>query len=229
MRKTLLIAAAALAASVISSRAQVYSQNIVGYVNVPLTANTIALVSPALDADGTGTNNTYNSVFPSPSLGDVVFTFNGTAFTGATYKAGPHNSGTNWYIGTTIAGSNPLNVGQGLFYLPAATETATIVGTALTGTVTNSFFPAPGKTALLSSASPIGGGITSVLGYTPELGDVVFTFNGTYTGYTWKAGPHNSGTNWYVGSTISEPNISVGQGFWLTPAGANSWVETVNP
>ena len=34
MKKTLLIAAAALAASVISSQAQVYSQNIVGYANV---------------------------------------------------------------------------------------------------------------------------------------------------------------------------------------------------
>jgi hypothetical protein len=229
MRKTLLIAAAALAASVISSRAQVYSQNIVGYVNVPLTANTIALVSPALDYDGTGTNSTYDSVFPSPAIGDVIFTFNGTAFTAATYKVGAHNAGTNWFIGTANVGTSSLNVGQGLFYLPAATETATIVGTALTGTVTNSFFPAPGKTALLSSASPIGGGITSVLGYQPGIGDVIFTYNGSYTAYTYKVGAHNAGTNWFVGTTATEPNISVGQGFWLTPAGANSWVETVNP
>ena len=34
MRKTLLIAAAALASSVISSQAGVYSQNIVGYANI---------------------------------------------------------------------------------------------------------------------------------------------------------------------------------------------------
>jgi len=229
MRKTLLIAAAALASSIISSQAQVYSQNIVGYVNIPLTNGVIALVTPALDADGTGTNNTYNTVFPSPTLGDVVFTFNGTAFTAATYKAGPHNAGTNWYIGTTVAGSDSLAVGQGVFYLPAATETATEVGVALTGTVTNSFFPATGKTALLGSASPIGGGITSVLGYHPNLNDVVFTYNGSYTAYTWKAGPHNAGTNWYVGTTLSEPSINVGQGFWITPASANSWVESVNP
>jgi len=229
MRKTLLIAAAALAASAITSQAQVYSQNIVGYVNIPLTANTIALVSPALDADGTGTNNTISTVFPTPSLNDVVYTFNGSGFTVLTYKAGPHNSGTNWYIGTTAAGSTPLNVGQGVFYLPAATETATEVGVALTGSVANNNFPAAGKTALLASASPVGGGITTVLGYQPNINDTVFTYNGGYTVYTWKAGPHNSGTNWYIGTTQTEPNISVGQGFWLTAAAANTWTETVTP
>ena len=37
--KTLLIAAAALAAGILSSSAQTYSQNIVGYVNQVLPAN----------------------------------------------------------------------------------------------------------------------------------------------------------------------------------------------
>ncbi len=43
MKKTLLIAAAALVAGVISSEAQVYSANIVGYVNVVMPANSIGL------------------------------------------------------------------------------------------------------------------------------------------------------------------------------------------
>ncbi|HUC86042.1 MAG TPA: hypothetical protein VL970_12670, partial [Candidatus Acidoferrales bacterium] len=69
MRKTLLIAAAALAVSVISSRAQVYSQNIVGYINVPETAGALSLEAPQLDLDGTGTNNTLSSLYPNPSIG----------------------------------------------------------------------------------------------------------------------------------------------------------------
>ena len=43
MKKTLLIAAAALVAGVISSEAQVYSANIVGYVNVVMPAGALVL------------------------------------------------------------------------------------------------------------------------------------------------------------------------------------------
>jgi hypothetical protein len=55
MRKTLLIAAAALAASVISSQAQVYSQNIVGYVNLSVPENGFNVLANQLDI-GDGTN-----------------------------------------------------------------------------------------------------------------------------------------------------------------------------
>src|ERR1700744_2623354 len=60
--KTLLIAAAALAAGVISSEAQVYSQNIVGYINLPLSPG-YTLIGNQLSTDLTGTNNTVASVF----------------------------------------------------------------------------------------------------------------------------------------------------------------------
>ncbi len=60
MKKTLLIAAAALAASLIPSQAQVYSQNIVGYVNtaipgggaLTLVANPIQTVVGGVTNDG---------------------------------------------------------------------------------------------------------------------------------------------------------------------------------
>ncbi len=56
MKKTLLIAAAALVAGVVSSEAQVYSANIVGYVNVTCPAGAQVLVSNPLD-DGTNQAN----------------------------------------------------------------------------------------------------------------------------------------------------------------------------
>jgi len=69
MKKTLLIAAAALAASLISSQAQVYSQNIVGYVNVTVPTNGYALVGNQLDV-GDGTNG-ISTVFSSGLISDV--------------------------------------------------------------------------------------------------------------------------------------------------------------
>jgi hypothetical protein len=237
MRKTLLIAAAAFAASVISSQAQVYSQNIVGYVNINLTNGVLANIAPALDLDGTGTNNTVSTVFTTPSIGDNVYVFNGTGYTILSYKAvgtgHPVVYTTNWFVGVTASASFPINPGESVFYLPAANQTVTEVGTALTGTNTNPNFPTAGNLGLVSSVFPISGGLTSVLDYKPNVGDNVYAYNGTgYTIYSYKAvgtgHPVVYTTNWFIGVTPSEPVISVGQGFWIQPAAANSWTEVLN-
>jgi len=67
MKKTLLIAVAALAASVISSQAQVYSQNIVGYYNVTVPTNGFALVGQQMNLDGT---NGISTIFGSGLISD---------------------------------------------------------------------------------------------------------------------------------------------------------------
>src|ERR1035437_8975970 len=112
MKKTLLMAAAALAAGIITSQAQVYSQNIVGYVNLPLTNGVFSVVSPALSNDTTGTNNTISSVFTTPVIGDTVFAFNGVGYDTLNYTAvgvgHPVTSYvTNWFNGATVAASYP--------------------------------------------------------------------------------------------------------------------------
>jgi hypothetical protein len=66
MKKTLLAVAAALAASVISSQAQVYSQNIVGYVNLSVRTNGFNQIANQLDI-GDGTNG-INEVLKSSTL-----------------------------------------------------------------------------------------------------------------------------------------------------------------
>ena len=74
--KTLLLAGAALAFSLATSQAQVYSQNVVGYVNINLTNGVLNIISPALDADGTGTNNTIASVIgTNVPTGTIVYVF----------------------------------------------------------------------------------------------------------------------------------------------------------
>jgi len=70
MKKTLLIAAAALAAGVISTQAQVYSQNVVGYVNTSIPAQHYQLIGADMNTgfDVNQTNGDVNAVFANGSL-----------------------------------------------------------------------------------------------------------------------------------------------------------------
>ena len=109
--KKLILAAAALAVSLASSQAQsnVYSVNIVGYINVPLTtANT--LLSNPFD-DGTNTLVSIDKgVLPN---GSAVNTWNGTGFNATSKARGAWSS-------------NPtIGVPAGFFVKPAAATTWT--------------------------------------------------------------------------------------------------------
>src|SRR5215469_5024220 len=93
MRKTLLIAASALAASVISSQAGVYSQNIVGYVNTPVPTGFVNMAVPldAQDPSGSGVNNAITNtlaVFSGAYDGSLLYVFNGVNYTIYTLDSG---------------------------------------------------------------------------------------------------------------------------------------------
>jgi len=230
--KALLLGAAAVAAGLMTSHAQVYSANIVGYVNIPLTNGVLSIVAPALDADGTGTNNTISTVFSTPTVGDVAFVFNGSGYNTIGYNTVGHgaNAVTGWYLNGVLTNGYPINPGVSVFYQPAANETNTQVGTVLQGTnLVNKFFPAAGSIGLLSSQVPIAGGVTTVLGYTPSVGDVVFEYNGSgYNTYGYNTVGHgaNAVTGWYLNGVLSEPQVAVGQGFWLQPAQSTNWTQS---
>src|SRR5450631_4220979 len=83
MKKTLLIAAAALVAGVISSEAQVYSANIVGYVNFVSVTNSpgFQMICNPLD-NGT---NTVASLFPNPTPGTQLQVWNGATWGSFSY------------------------------------------------------------------------------------------------------------------------------------------------
>ena len=230
--KALLLGAAAVAAGLMTSHAQVYSANIVGYVNTPLTNGVIAVVAPSLDADGTGTNNTVSTVFPGPTVGDNVFVFNGSGYNILSYSTVGHGAGavTGWYLNGSQTNGYPLNPGVSVFYQPAANETNTQVGTVLQGTnLVNKYFPAGGGIGLVASQVPIAGGVTTALGYIPTVGDNIFIYNGSgYNIYSYSTVGHGAGavTGWYLNGTQSEPQIAVGQGFWLQPIGNTNWVQS---
>jgi len=166
--KTLLIAAATLAVGAISSQAQVYSQNVVGYVNVTLTNGYNAITVP-VDYDGTGTNNVVTSIIGTNlPTGSSVLTWN-TALAGfsTANTFGPTSKNATPHWGTPTAIYNP---GQGLFIsITNKSATVTFVGTVLQGGLTNGYLTQAGY-SLVGGQFPVQGGITTTYGFVPHNG-----------------------------------------------------------
>jgi hypothetical protein len=217
--KATLIAAATLAVGVISSQAQVYSQNIVGYVNLTLT-NGYNLVANQLDYDGTGTNNTLvTCIGTNLPNGTQAYAYVAGSYVFATYSA----SAQKW-SGNTNACNAALSVGHGLFIkIPSSAtypQTLTEVGNVIIGTNVNNI--AAGY-QLCSYAFPISGSIQTGLNYTPTHGDRVYVYNPVTASYTFST--FNSGTTWVGGA----PNLSVGQAVFLQAAANTNWTQIFTP
>jgi hypothetical protein len=220
--KTLLIAAVALAVGVISSQAQVYSQNVVGYVNVVVTNNGYTQISTPLDYDGSGTNNriTYliGTNLPKNSIVEV---WNGTGFTLDSF------TGKGAAVGAWGNTNLMLNPGLGYFvYNPSNNPvTLTFVGNVLQGNLTNGIIRSTGQYSSLGYMAPISGGISSVLGYKASPNDQIMIFNMTNSAGT---GGYNIFT--FNGKTSkwspSEPVIQVGQGFFVNTTNTGATLNT---
>jgi hypothetical protein len=200
---TVLSVAAALAASAFMAQAQVYSVNIVGYVNQVLPEGTVVAVANPLD---NGTND-LDSVFGSLDKNSTANFWNGSGFTPATKTA------TGWNPNT------PTPVGSGLFINSKSAITNTYVGQIVVNSgesVTNSL--PEGTVVLVGSAIPYAGTLNS-----PELGLLVLDKNSTInmwngSGYTPST---KTATDWNPGLTVN-----VGDGFFVNSKTAVDWVQT---
>lgn len=209
--KTLVLAAALSAAGIISSVAQsnVYSINVVGYVNRDCAGNgAYTLLANPLDS---GTN-TFNGVLAAAlPANSKVLKWNGTGFN--TYT----RSASGWV--PPSGGATTLNPGEGFFVqTPAGSSTVpiTFVGNVLQGSLTNSF---PLLFNLSGNLFPDSGTLTS-LGMTPPAGDKILLWNGVgYNTYT------KSASGWVP---PAGPSINVADGFFVnTPSGTFDWVRNV--
>jgi hypothetical protein len=201
MRIKALLCAAALAAGAVSSMAQsnVYSLNIVGYVNVPMIAGFNLIANP-LD---NGTND-FNSLFANASFGDTIFVWNATA---AKFDS-------SVFVGSW--GPDLITTpGQGVFYQASAAFTNTFVGNVLTGNLSNHI---PAGFSIVSSQVPQADNLDN-LGLVGGFGDTVFFWNPSKNGYD---------SSVYVG-TWSSPVVNVGQSFWYQAGAALNWNRTFNP
>jgi hypothetical protein len=248
MKKTLLIAAAALAASVISSQAQVYSQNIVGYVNAPLNTG-YALINNPLDSNLNDNITNAINIASGNYDGASVYVWNGHGYTIYTLDSGQPTlvgnasdsaavtgpvvaPGTSFYLDNNT-GVNQTNTFVGTVHVDAPATGTNVVGFTTNNLPTGQFF--------YSSALPIGGGLGSVLQlpvlsgnldgatvYIPNISGTPATIHG-YTIYTVDSGQLPSGFgNASDSAEVPEPIIPVGGGFILNNNTGNptTWVQS---
>jgi hypothetical protein len=243
--KTLLIAAAALAAGVITSQAQVYSQNIVGYVNVPAAAGYTAMANPL----GNGSNSATNlfDTVSGANDGSIILTWTGTRYAQTQFDS---SQSTGFSDPATFAPlpAPVLTPGHGfLFNNQNGSNTVTFVGTVTvdgSGASTNVVGVSTNILAhntvyvLPSSKIPVGGGVSSVLGIVNVGGaldgSIVLIPNiisGVIHGYKQIQFDSSSGTGFSDASTfapVAEPVIPVSGTFLFSNQSGSdyNWIQS---
>lgn len=209
MRTKLLLGAAIIAAGAISAMAQnVYSLNVVGYVNRTCPGNGgFTLLANPLDSHTNTLNGVLAAALPT---GSKVLKWNGTSFDVNQKTA------TGWLPPT--AGTKTLNPGEGFFVQtpnPGADLTLTFVGDVLQGSLTNNYTAAY---TLSGNLFPDSGTLTS-LGMTPPTGDKIMLWNGASYNIFQK-----TATGWLP---PAGPSINVADGFFVNAPAPFSWVRNV--
>lgn len=239
--KALILSAAALAAGLLSSNAQVYSANVVGYYNVAVPAGGYALVANQL----TNSQNNVNVVLgtglrsdPNAVNNTVLYLWGGSGyniyqyFTGADADAWFALSGSTnaWYDTAGNVANAQFNQGTGsfLFNPSSSPVTNTFVGQVPQGNFTRTI-----KTGFDTYAifPPVSTNVESALVGFPATSDpnavnndTIYIYNGGYNIYQYFTGADadawfalsGSPNGWYdtAGNLASSKQL-VGQGFFL--------------
>jgi hypothetical protein len=203
--KTLLVAAAMLAAGAATSMAQsnVYSLNVVGYVNQTLPSGFTMIANPLNTS-----SNTLNGLLTSLPPGSQVLKWNGTAFNVRTK------------FGATFIPDDTLNPGEGAFVNIGAALTNTWVGEVLQGSLTNAI---PSGFSIQASKVPAAFALNDPVGLADVLpsGSQVLKWGGSSYAVNTKFGA----------SFIPNPTINVAESFFVNTGTATNWVRnfTVAP
>jgi hypothetical protein len=213
--KALIGAAIAMAAGILSASAQVYSVNVVGYVNATYTGNQLFLAATPLD-DGT---NNVKDLLPTAPNGTSVQIWTGTQF--------------SKFTKSTVTGNWPANSpfippGTGFFISPQSTFTNTYVGNV-------DCAPGGGQTnkSLLAGHLVLVGSIVPFAGLVTDAGTNTLNFgagmpNGTSVQF-WATNAYKKFTkstvtgNWPANTSA----FSVGQGFFVSPSTNVVWTQTL--
>jgi len=192
--KSLLLTALLATAGTTGAMAQVYSLNIVGYVNQTIPAG-FSMIADQLAASPT---NTLAVILPTPPENTTVYKFKTTGG----YLSSQFVDG-EW--------SNPgltLNPGEGAFIFAQTAFTNTFVGqlNLNSSTAVNQGFN------IYSSAIPQAGKLQTDLGFVPSENDSIYQYKST--------GGYNS-AQFVDGEWTVEPTIKVGEAFWVSSGTAS--------
>jgi hypothetical protein len=237
--KTLLLAGAALAFSLATSQAQVYSANVVGYINQTLTSANNLVTVPFTIGSSNGGNEVYGSALPD---GTTFLIFNPTTGKYITdiYDTGSGFNPNPWLMGDDSTPTNPptLPAGQGFFIFPPGGVTVTYVGSVAVNYNTSVTNTLPSANSLVGSKIPVAGPVTNALvnlGTGLPDGTTFLIYNqatGKYITDIYDTGSGFNPNPWLMGddSTPTNPvSLSIGQGFFIFPPGGASWVQTFIP
>ncbi len=219
--KTLLLSAVAVAAGLLTSQAQsnVYSANVVGYYNVSLTNNnSFTFFANQLDLDGSGTNNTVNTVIGTnlPANSKILgWNTNTQTFSTITLLASGWSAGA---AGTIV--KQALQPGGGVFIqIPGANPTnVTVVGNVLQQTNKTAVFAG---SQVVSYPFPISGALTTNFNYQPNASSGA----NHDKALTWNVGPQTYTTHTWLTSTwgAGDPQLPIGTCLFLQPWQNNVW------
>jgi hypothetical protein len=220
MRTKVLLSLAAFAVSAFAAYAQsnVYSVNIVGYVNVTCNPGYTLIANPLVQ-----TNQQISQVLTEPMTpaGSEVFKFDGANFIGNTLD----EFGGGW--------SNPtdtLDNGDGWFFKnnSGSATTLTFVGEVASGSKTNAL---PAGITAAASIIPFAG-FAEDIGLSAAPGDNVVKYRSgnfvTYFNDEFGGGWSSSEIDY---DPIKGPNISVAEGilYYNNGGGTPTWIQTLNP
>jgi len=201
--KTLVLSAVLGAAGLVSSFAQVYSVNAVGYVNVAIpAAGGWRLVCNPLDA-GTG-NNTIAKLIPNATESTFLY-----KYSNGSYEPPNIFEGGEW-----SSPNQTLLPGEGAFVKSGGAFTITFVGEVAQGAASNKQL-ATGFN-MTGSLVPQAGKLSTDLKYVADEGDFVYQWDNA--GNTWKAPSIFEGGEW-----TAEPTLEVGEAVFIKAAAPRTW------
>jgi hypothetical protein len=203
-----LLCLSALAGGIATSVAQsnVYSLNIVGYVNVPIAgANALTLISNPLKPSNGNYNITNTITLPNGADGAGIFKWAGTAWDS---NVPTWIDGFGWYPDATI------NLGEAFFIQSPIAATITFVGEVSTGTNTTTI---PSGLSVLAPKVPVAEPFPGV----GHDGDGIFTWAGSaWNNLVWG---YIDGYGWYgnggPGESTNGPVVNVGGGVFYQNTG----------
>jgi len=214
--KTTLAAAAILAAGLASSMAQnVYSLNVVGYVNVTVQGGgAYNLIANPLN--NTGGNNLTNLFSGPQAQSSQVLKWDPNTVDFSSPQPS-YNTVGGWTANV------PLNVGEGFFYVNEGTTfTQTFVGEVVQGSFSNEV-AGNGSYNCLGASVPEGGSFTNAIsGFTPTQSDQVLKWDYVAVDFAQPQPSFNSGPGTWTTTALT---INPGEGFFLVNEGsAVTWV-----
>jgi hypothetical protein len=200
MRTKALLGLAAMAVGLSTSVAQnVYSLNVVGYVNVSLQANQLSFLSIPLIPSGGNFNITNSIALSDAQDGALLFTWAGTSWNATVPQ---------WYAGAGWYPDMVVSNGIGFFLSSKAASTLTFVGDVPQGAIP---YSAPTGFSTLANKVPVAANFPGAdVGHD---GDLLYTWGGT----AWNSDTPQfyAGVGWYS----ADPTVTT-NGPMVQPAAA---------